>query len=55
MITRTEPASGESDWVAGFCAFRTIRNSGEYAQIQTTQNSGQYGHTKGRGLMFVAA
>jgi len=21
--------------------------------MQTAQNSGQYGHTKGRGLMFV--
>src|SRR6266516_5283922 len=52
-ITRTEPASGESEWVAGFCAFRTIRNSGENAQLQTAQNSGQYGHTKVSGLMFV--
>jgi hypothetical protein len=52
-ITRTEPASGESEWVADFRAFRTIRNSGENAQIHTAQNSGQYGHTKGRGLMAV--
>src|SRR2546423_13123013 len=34
-ITRTEPASGESEWEAGFRAFRTIRNSGEDAQMQT--------------------
>src|SRR2546428_14029256 len=52
-ITRTEPASGESEWVAGFWAFRTSRNSGENAQMQTAQNSGQYGQTKGSGLMFV--
>src|SRR5713226_1266202 len=53
MISRTEPASGESERVAGFCAFRTMRNSGENAQMQTAQNRGQYGHTKGKGLMVV--
>ena len=53
MSTRTEPASGESEWAADFRTFRTIRNSGENARIQAAQNRGQYGHTKGNGLMIV--
>jgi hypothetical protein len=37
MMTRNEPASGESARVAGFRAFRTIPNSGENAQTTTVQ------------------
>src|SRR2546430_12241864 len=54
-ITRKEPASGESECVAGFRAFRTIRNSGENAQMTTAQNTGQYGQMKGRGLMMLVS
>lgn len=50
VITRKDPASGESGRLAGLRAFQTILNSGRYAQTTTAQNSSQYGHTKGRGL-----
>ena len=40
-MTRKEPASGESERVAGFRAFRTIWYSGENAQIKAAQKSSQ--------------
>lgn len=39
MITRQEPASGESDRVAGFCALRTIWYSGEKPKWRLSQRA----------------